>query len=97
MAAELRALVNAIDHAYMVRETLEKLPGDHIALGAFVNKRTLFNVTAKDSGTAEQRLQIDICPLRKSYRKGELKRLGRKPGKENAANALSKEIIKKDQ
>lgn len=76
MAAEVHALVHAFDHRFIIRKTLEELMGRRIEIEAFVNSRTLFNTMSKNSTTTEQRLQITVCALRKSYRKRELKKIG---------------------
>lgn len=52
MFAKVHALVLVLDHAYMVRKTLEELLGRQKTLKAFVNSQALFNVIAKYSETA---------------------------------------------
>lgn len=47
----------------------------------------------KKSNIAERQLQTVVCYLKESYEKGELRRTGWIPGKENAADVLTKELL----
>lgn len=76
MAAEVHALVHAFDNGFVVQEVLEELLGRRVELEAFVDSRTLFNVIANNSCTAERRLQIYMCTLREAFRKAELQSTG---------------------
>ena len=70
MAAKVHALVLGFDYAYVIREAVEEPLGRRVEIEAYVDSRTLFNVIAKDSPTAERRFQIDVLALRESYQKG---------------------------
>lgn len=93
MAVEVHALVHEIDHGYVVCKTLDELMGRRIENEAFVDSRTFFNTIATNNTTAERILQIDLCTLMKSYKKGELKKVAWIPGKQNPADVLTKEIL----
>lgn len=83
MAAEVHALDHAFDHVYFVREILEGIQARQVPLESFVDRRTLLNFIAKNSRTAERTPQVDVCALRESDLKGELKQIGSLPGKQN--------------
>ena len=93
MAAELLALVNGFDHAFVIQHTLQELFGRTISIDAFVDSRTTFNCVAKQAGTTESRLQIDAAAIRQSYDRGELRCFGWIPGKENPADGLTKSSL----
>lgn len=69
MVSEVHELVNAFNSAYVDREALNEMIGQHIALETFVDSTTLFNVIAEGSFTAQRRLQVDIFALRECYKK----------------------------
>lgn len=75
MAAEVDALVNAINNGYVICEVLEWTLERTIDIEAYVESCTLFNVVEKDSSTAERRLQINMFALRKTYGRREMKKL----------------------
>lgn len=93
MEAEVHALFYAFYRAYMIQKMPEKMLCSETSLEEFVESRTLFNVIAKDSRTAERRILIIVFALRESYRRGALKRIGWIPGNENAADIFTKKII----
>lgn len=90
MDAEVQWLVRGFDFVFILRKSLVEFLGRKVALDAFTDRKTLYNVVAKDVATAERRLHIDILVLWESYEKGELSRGGRIPGTENIADALRK-------
>ena len=96
MAAELLALVYGFDNAFIIQHTLKEVLGKIVPIDAFVDSRTTFNCVAKQSGTAEKRLQIDAAAIRQSYDRGELRCLGWIPGEENPADGLTKCVIPPD-
>lgn len=72
MAADVHVLVHVFGHAYIVGKTLEELFRGQNPLEVLVDSRMIFSAIAKDSGTAERKLPIDICPLRERPRSVEL-------------------------
>ena len=95
MAAEVQALVLGFDFSFVVKDLIEELLGREIKLEAMVDSKTVFDVIARDSQTAERRLQIDVLALRQSYNCGELDRLGWIPGEKNGADPLTKYALAK--
>lgn len=91
--AEVHALVYAFGQGHCIRRILEELMGRRVENEVFVESRTLVNNNVKNSTTAERRLQIGVGALRKSDRKGELKNVGWIPGKQHAADVLTKEVL----
>lgn len=96
IAAEVHTLVHAFDQAYMVHETPEELLGRQVPLWEFLDSPTLYNVIVKSREMAERRLPIDVCPLRKGYRRGELNRIGWIPENESEADVIAKRMITKN-
>ena len=70
MAAEVLALVNGFDNAFVANYSLEEMLRSNIPLDVFVDSRTTFNCVAKHAPTMEKRLQIGINELRQSHSKG---------------------------
>ncbi len=95
MAAEILALVNGFDNAFVVKHILGELLDRSIPLDAFIGSRTTFNCAAKHASTLEKRLQIDVSALRESLTRGELRCIGWIPGIENPADGLAKASIPK--
>lgn len=62
-------LLHSLDNRYIVREGLAELLGKTVELEAFVDSRTLFNIIAMNSNTAERILQIDVFSLKKRCRR----------------------------
>lgn len=93
MAAEVHALIHAVDVVTLIGDALNELLGRTIALEAYVDSRSLFKVVTKNRNTAERRLQNDMFALRDSYQTGELKSIGWIQGKENPADALAKDVV----
>lgn len=59
-------------------------------LEALIDSRKVFDIIAKDSKTAEKRLQIDDFALKQDYENGNLDFNGWVPGADNAADPLTK-------
>lgn len=93
IAVEFHVLPHAFRISLVVRKALGKLLDRRIELEAFEDSRTLINVIANNSITAERGLQIDVCALAESYRKGELRNFGWVPSRENAAHVLKEDIL----
>lgn len=96
MAAELLALVHGFDHAFLVKHCMSEILGREIPLDAFIDSRTVFNTVAKTAPTLEKRLLIDVCALRESHGKGELRNISWIPSDENVADGLTKGLIGKN-
>lgn len=75
VADELFALVHGFDFAFVMSQLVEDITGLALTLEAIIDSNSVFDVLAKDSATAEKRLQIDIFALRESYSKGELDKI----------------------
>lgn len=90
MAAEVDGLVLVLYYAYIIRELEIDVLGRMLEIGAFVDRKPLFNYIAKDGATIELRLQIDIFSLRKSYENGEFYKVGWIPGGDNPADSFTK-------
>jgi len=94
MAAEIHGLIYGFDNAYVARSLVEEILGIKVPIDGYVDSRTLFNVVAKNAGTLEKRLQIDVLSLRESHEKQELRSLAWISGKENVADGLTKELVR---
>lgn len=89
MMAEKDALVYAADDANMAREMIEGFLGREISFQPIVDSRSLYNVFAKDSRTAEWVLALDVFELVERYRRAELKRAGWILGMKNVTNVIT--------
>lgn len=69
--------------------------GKEMKIDSYVDSKTLFDIVAKESGTTENRILIDIFALRDSYEKGELARITWIPGISNPANGLKIAVVTK--
>lgn len=67
MAAEVHALIHAVEIGMLMKEILGELMNWEIKMEAYVESRTLFKVIAKNSSTAEHCLQIDVFSLKENY------------------------------
>lgn len=67
MVARVHRFVHAFDIGFVGREALDKLLGRLVEYDASVDCSLPFNVTAKNSSTAEQSFHIDVGRLRKGY------------------------------
>lgn len=70
MAAKVHGLVLGFDHAFSIRDALQKIFSRKLGIEAYVDRKTLFNVVAKDGSMTEKRLKVDIAALRESYANG---------------------------
>lgn len=59
---------------------------------AFVDSRTLFNVSTKIGNTSDSRLKLEMLALKKSYEKKEFWRIGIVLSREKTAEMLTKKI-----
>lgn len=66
MGAEIQALVLGFDFAFLEQYLIEEILGKSIRMEAMMDRKTVFNVVAKDGKTEERRLQIDILALRQN-------------------------------
>lgn len=95
MAAEVHALIHAVDMGMIVQDALSTLFNCSIEVEAFVDCRTLFNVATRNSNTAERRLQNDVFALPEGYNNGELKHIKRMKSNKNPEDVLRKELLPK--
>lgn len=93
MAAEILALVNGYDEAFIVKHTMEEILKRKIHLDVYIDSRTTFNCVAKHAPTLEKRLQIDVSALRESHMRGEIRTIGWIPGSKNPADGLTRDKI----
>lgn len=92
LAAEVHSLILAFDACYLLQDTIhEILGGNWKWRPTWIVKRS--SVVAKDAGTTDKRLQIDIVSLTESYERGELSRINWMPGKNNPADALTSQAF----
>lgn len=91
IAAELLALVSAIDNAYIVNGILDGLFDTNIPLKIYTVSKPAFNRVAKQSNSLEKRLQIDAAGLRESYMRREISAFAWIPGCHNLADGLAME------
>jgi transposase InsO family protein len=89
-AAELYAMVQALDIAYVLAHTLERILHRKIDICAFTDSRILFNSITRLNSTAEKRLLIDLYALRESYDRRELSSITWVASEDNVADALTK-------
>lgn len=71
LAAEGHALVVGFDSSFIILEMLQEITGRTIDLEAFGDSKTLFDFVAKNGGTQEKCLRMDIYALKESYVQGE--------------------------
>lgn len=64
MATEITALIISIYYTYIIPDMVSGIIGRNIQIEAFVDSRTVFDVSSKDGRMTEFKLQIDICALR---------------------------------
>lgn len=55
MAAEVQELVLGFDFAFLVKDLIEEILGHKIRLEVMIDRRTVFNVVAKDGQTSGKR------------------------------------------
>lgn len=79
--AEVHSLILGFYYAHILCDQLTEMLHRDVDIDVFLDSRTILDVIAKDSGTSERRLQIDILSLREIYGNGELKHLSWIPGK----------------
>jgi ribonuclease HI len=96
MAAELYALVHAVDTAFLLRYLVSKMLSRRVALRAYTDSKTVFDCVTKLIPTSEKRLLIDLYGLRQSYERRELDALSWISGEHNPADALTKPILSDD-
>lgn len=65
MAAELHALTADLDYAHVIRDILSKILISKVAIYAYLDRKAVFNVVAKDGRKTERRLKIDEHSIRK--------------------------------
>lgn len=78
------------DHAIIIQVLLNDVLGKILEIHFYVDSKTLFNVSAKDSSALEKRIQIHVCSIKQSAARGEIKRLVWIPGNMNIADGLTK-------
>lgn len=93
MAAEILALVQGYNEAFVIKHTLHEILGVEVPLDAYIDSRTIFNCVVKHTGTLEKRLQTDGASLREAHMREELKSPGWILGSENPADGLNKDAI----
>ncbi len=82
------------DNSFAAKTMIDEILGKTLPIGAIVDSRTLFNVIVKSCNTLGKRRQIDLHAIRESHVKGELRHLAWVPGTENAADGMTKGIVK---
>ena len=93
MAAEVQALILGFDFAFLIKTMIDEIIGRNLEIDAMMDRKTVFNIIAKDGKTTEKRLQIDVLSIRESYDLGELRRIAWIPGVENPADSLTKPVL----
>lgn len=69
-AAEVSALIHAVRMGMILPDALNELLNQSVEMKAFVDRRTMFNVVAKNGNTTESRMLINIIALRERYKNG---------------------------
>lgn len=72
MALELHTLILGFDFVFIIRNLLEEILDRKVPIDAYVDRKTVLDVTDKDGKTTERILQKDIFALRESYARGEM-------------------------
>lgn len=93
MAVEVQAVVHTYDNLHDTRAMFVEWLRPPVEIEAYLDYHTVFYAVAKNSNIAERRLQNELFALKGSYRGGELKEIGGIPGKNNAADVRTKEIL----
>lgn len=95
MAAEVHALAHLVDNGTLIREAFSELLGRLVDMEVRAKSSTLYTVVTENSNTAEHRLLIDVLALKYIQMKIQLRRIEWIPGKEDAADVKTKEILSK--
>lgn len=74
------ALVNGSDSEYFIYKAERGLLREQTTLLALVKSRMLINIIARKSCAVEHRLQIVTCGMIETFKKGEVRQIGRNPG-----------------
>lgn len=96
MAEEIHALVLGFDFAFAIAHMLEEVLRTATGMEAYVNCKTVFDVSSNDSNTGQRKLQIDISSIRKRNAREEMGTRVWLPGKTNPADTLKMSLIKKN-
>lgn len=90
MAAEVYALVEAFDAAYVIASDLQAIHNTVVPIDLFTDSKQVFDAVTKDRKTAKKRLMIDILATREAYRRFEIRGIGIVSGEDSPADGLSK-------
>lgn len=93
MAAEVQAVILGFDYAFLIKTMIKEILGRTLVIEAIIDKKTVFNIIAKEGKTTEKRLQIDVLSIRESYDLGELRRTPWIPGVANLADSITKPVL----
>lgn len=90
MAAEVYALVEAFDAAYVFANDLQTIQNTVVLIDLFTDSKQVFDAVTKVRETAEERLIIDVLATKKAYRRFEIRSIGLVSSKSNPSDGLSK-------
>lgn len=93
MTSEIHALIIGFYHAFKMQDLIEEILQQKVAVKAYVDSKTVFDVIAKDGKTTESRIKIDIYALWESYECGELNKLGWIRGGMRSADTFTKQLV----
>lgn len=91
-ADDVQVLLLSYDYSYVICDEVEELVDRHTSLEVCVDSRTLFNVKAKDSQTAERRLQVYILALKERCSRFKIPKMVYIPGRDSTADASMKKL-----
>lgn len=90
MGAEVYALMDAFDSAFMLWNDLEAVMGQMVHIMMMKDYRQLFDAETCCRRTTERRLGTDISAARQSYRRYEMTTIVFVSGGDNPADGLTK-------
>lgn len=86
MGAEVLALADGFDYAYLMRHDLQRVLGHPVPLAMLTDSESLFKTIVKSTTTTEKRLMIDIQAAQEAYGKQEISDVGWIRSEDNPAD-----------
>lgn len=90
LGGETCAVAEAFDSAFVLKYDLKLLLKRHIPITMYTDSKSLFDIIAKCSNTAEKRFQIDLAAVEKGYGSQEISDIAFIRSEYNPADALTK-------
>jgi hypothetical protein len=84
------ALADAFDMAYSLKHDIETIIKQNVPIVILTDSQSLFDVISKATTTAEKRLMIDLCVVKRAYERAEVDTIGFVRSEYNPADVLTK-------